>query len=381
MMRSHKTAPDAARPAPPNPEASGRIQIRELTAADEEAYRKFVADHEQSLVYATLPFRDFLRDAAGGEPRYLVAWSGGEVRGVLPCFQRSDAALGEVWNSLPWFGSHGGCLVAGDDALWTRDALLGALLRATARPEVLSTTLILSPDDEPNRAAYERQLVPATTDHRIGQWTALPPPGEELAQRIELRLQQKTRNLVRKALKQGFQETCTDDDWAWRFLHQVHHESMCAMGARPKPWQHFASLRRHLPPTWRRLSVALLGDEPVAALLLLRFKHTVEYITPVVRKEYRTLQPLSYLIFHGMRDAVENGHRQWNWGGTWATQRSLYHFKSGFGAVDRPYTYLVLANRESRVRLRAARTRIGEAFPFYYVYPFAEIDQEQAHEA
>jgi hypothetical protein len=369
------TAHDAGRPPLVATEAARQIQVRELLAADEGAYTQFVAGHGESLVYATLPFRDFLREAAGGEPRYLVAWSGGEVRGVLPCFQRRHAALGEVWNSLPWYGSHGGCLVADKEADPTRDVLLDAFLREAGRPEVLSATVILSPDDEPRRPVYERRLAPATTDHRIGQWTRLPPEGPDLARRLEAVFQQKTRNLVRKALKQSFREACTDDEWAWRFLHEVHHENMSAIGAKPKPWEHFASLKRHIPPAWRRLSVALLGDQPVAALLLLLFRHTVEYITPVVRREYRAHQPLSFLIFHGMREAVERGYHHWNWGGTWATQHSLYHFKAGFGAVERPYTYLVVATAESRARLRAARKQIGDAFSYYYVYPFAQLDE------
>ena len=110
------TAHDAGRPPLVPTEGARQLQVRELRAADEEAYTQFVAGHTESLVYATLAFRDFLRETAGGEPRYLVAWSGGEVRGVLPCFQRRHAALGEVWNSLPWYGSHGGCLVADQEA-------------------------------------------------------------------------------------------------------------------------------------------------------------------------------------------------------------------------------------------------------------------------
>jgi len=375
------TAPEGGQRVPHATRGTPRIEVRELSAASEAAYTQLVEEHEEGLLYATLPFRNFLREAVGGEPRYFVAQDGDVVRGVLPCFQRSDPALGEVWNSLPWYGSHGGCLVAGEDADPTRDALLQALLGATTRPEVLSTTLVLSPHDEDQRPAYERRLHCATTDHRIGQWTPLPPPGPELLTRLERLFRQKTRNLVRKALKQGFHEALTDEEWAWRFLHKVHDENMQAIGAKPKPWEHFASLRRHIPPPWRRLSVALFGGQPVAALLLLQFRHTIEYITPVVCKEYRASQPLSFLIFHAMQDAVGRGFRQWNWGGTWRTQHTLYRFKAGFGAIDRPYSYLVVASEESRRRLRAVRRQIGDAFPYYYVYPFAELDGGIVREA
>ena len=115
--------------------------------------------------------------------------------------------------------------------------------------------------------------------------------------------------------------------------------------------------------------------------MLLQFRHTIEYITPVVCKEYRASQPLSFLIFHAMQDAVGRGFRQWNWGGTWRTQHTLYRFKAGFGAIDRPYSYLVVASEESHRRLRAVRRQIGDAFPYYYVYPFAELDGGIVREA
>jgi hypothetical protein len=365
---------DAERRAPS--EAGLRVEVRELTLEDEGAYTRFVASREESLIYLTLPFRDFLRAAAGGDARYFVAWREGQVCGVLPSFVRRSPELGEVWNSLPWYGSHGGCLVSEPGAAATRDALLEALLAATSRREVLSTTVILSPSDEASRAAYVRRLAPAATDSRMGQWTALPEPGAETPVRLEAVFRQKTRNLVRKALRQEFREVCTDEEWAWRFLHEVHRENMQAIGGKPKPWEHFEALRRHIPESSRRLSLAVWGGEPIAGLLLLFFGQTVEYLAPVVRSEHRARQPLSFLIFQGMLDAANRGRRAWNWGGTWITQHSLHHFKQGFGAVDRPYSYLVLARPESRARLRLARERLSDAFPYYYVYPFAQLDEE-----
>src|SRR5690606_31998506 len=168
-----------------------------------------------------------------------------------------------------------------------RSALLEAFRGAVADPGLLSATVVLSPAEEGHRPAYESVLRPVALDGRIGQITALPvEDGAPLDERLERMLAQKTRNLVRKARRQGFREVVTDDEWSWRFLHEVHAENMAAIGGLPKPLSHFEALRRYLPANMRRLSVAMLGEEPVAALLLILFNRTVEYITPVVRVQH-----------------------------------------------------------------------------------------------
>lgn len=55
-------------------------------------------------------------------------------------------------------------------------------------------------------------------------------------------------------------------------------------------------------------SIASLDGRPVAALLLLYFNRTVEYFAPVIEHEYRSRQPLSFLIWQGMLDAVHRGY-------------------------------------------------------------------------
>ena len=166
--------------------------------------------------------------------------------------------------------------------------------------------------------------------------------------------------MVRKALQQGFALHITDADWAWRFLYETHVENLQALGGQAKPWSHFIALRTHIPAHWRRVFVATLADQPVAALLLLYFNQTVEYITPVIRHAYRSQQPLSFLIWHAMLWASREGYRWWKaGGGTWLAQPSLYHFKAGWGAIDLPYTYLINVSEQvvSRYRRTSVRCR------------------------
>ena len=345
------------------------IQVVDLTQGLEPAYAALVSRDPRSMIYATLEFRTFLQQVVPGVPRYLVACAGGEVLGALPTFTAHDAQWGDVTNSLPWYGSYGGCIVRPDCGAEVRSALLRAFSEHASSASTAFSTVILSPHEQPMVAEYLDALRPQSTDKRIGQITTLPAPGPEIELRLQQLLRQKTRNLVRKALKQGFELSVSDDEHAWQFLHATHTENIAALGGRPKPWEHFAAVRSAIPADWRRLYVATLNGKPVAALLTLRFNRTIEYLTPVVLQEFRSLQPLSFAIWHAMLDAVRDGFRWWNWGGTWLSQHSLHHFKAGWGAMDLPYTYLTTARSEALAAFRRDREGLMRAFPYYFVFP------------
>ena len=353
------------------------IAVTEMAATRADAYREFVSSAAPSSWYASLEFQRFLARIVRGRARYLLATDADEqIIGAMPVFSTHEPRLGTVFNSLPWYGSHGGCIVLPGDprAAAIRSAVLRKLCALFQAEEGISANLVLPITEQPLLGDYLAASGASVGDYRICQMTALPAPGDELEQRLGCCIKQKTRNLVRKSLRQGFLEWTGDDEWAWRFLHEVHVENMRAVGGQPKPRTHFDALRESLPPDRVRLSVAMLEDNPVAAMLLVLWGDTVEYLTPVIRVEHRSKQPLSFLIWLAMLKLVDRGYRRWNWGGTWIGQKSLHHFKAGWGATDHPYNYVLLARNDSAERLRPHRGTLSAMFPYYYVYPFAKLD-------
>jgi hypothetical protein len=254
-----------------------------------------------------------------------------------------------------------------------RGALVDGYKRELSGARLLSATMVLTPAETTRLDDYRRRLTPRCLDERVGQTTELPVVAGDRESALLAMVRQKTRNLVRKALKQDFREVVTSEEWAWRFLHEVHAENMHAVGGRPKPWSHIEAIREGFPPSWQRLSIALSGGVPIAALLLLRFNRTVEYLVPVTRRAYRSQQPLSFLIWRGMLDSAAEGYEQWNWGGTWVEQKSLHHFKAGWGACSKPYSYLVCASDEGFSVLRNEIASLCAEAPYYYLYPFREL--------
>jgi Acetyltransferase (GNAT) domain len=350
------------------------IEVVELTASLEQAYAAFLQENERTLLYGTVEFRTFLQQILNATPRYLLAMEDARIVGALPSFIATNTEGRCVLNSLPWYGSHGGCILSPMRDVGARTALLRAYLDLVRAPRVAFASLILPPDESPHLDDYVTLLKPDATDGRIGQITELPLDGPDLETRLDAVLAQKTRNLARKARKQGFTFDVGDDEAGWQFLYDTHLENMAQIGGQAKPWTHFAALRETIPASWRHLTIARLDGEPVAAMLLLRFNRTVEYITPTIRHAFRSLQPLSFLIWHAMLEAVRDGFRWWNWGGTWATQHSLHHFKAGWGAKDHPYHYLIHAAPDAIHALRQNRESVAAAFPYFFVYPYHLLD-------
>ncbi|MFH1021904.1 MAG: GNAT family N-acetyltransferase [Planctomycetota bacterium] len=348
------------------------ISIEILSPDRFEEYGRFLLSAPRHLIYASLPYMSFLSRVVPGQARYYLATQGNAIVGAMPAFEMVHPRLGYVSNSLPWYGSHGGILAFQEPVV---AALADAFLRHIRSQNLLSATIIGSLfDDENNAALLKRHLDVFTTDSRIGQLTSLPEAGEDIGDRLlQDVFTQKTRNLVRKSFAQGFEMSRADDDASWNFLFQTHRENLTTIGGRYKPQEHFLAIRETFPPDMRTLWIASHQGRPVAALLLLLYNRTVEYFTPAVSHEYRSRQPLSFLIHHAMIDAVKNGFQRWNWGGTWLNQKSLYHFKKGLGARDYPYRYYIITNPAGLSRMKENKNLLLDAFPNYYLFPLNQL--------
>ena len=346
------------------------IKVREYKKSDAAAYDQCLVSAPQNLIYPTRPFLAFLQDATDSELHCLLAEEDGHVLGVFPYLMRRDERFGAVYNSLPWYGSYGGCSLSEEAGPEVRKVLADAwsdMLQNSS--SLLTGTTILSPFEDRYSELYTVSQNDAV-DHRIGQITALPTLCSDIDNRLITIFNSKTRNIVRKSLKQSFSLVATDDQWAWDFLCKTHHENMAAIGGRAKPQRHFEVLQRHIPEGWRELLIAKIDGKPAAAMLLMFYNKTIEYITPVIKHAYRSLQPLSFLIWHGMLRGIERGYLWWNWGGTWHTQKSLHHFKAGWGALEMPYRYLVTVGNGSAERLRKDIKSMQTAFPYFYLFPY-----------
>lgn len=303
---------------------------------------------------------------------FLGVKKGKKVLALIPLFLQ-DGPAGRVANSLPYYGSYGGCLADPELSVDERRQVKGSLLSGLvewARAETIRALIIINHPFEEDADLYRSTLNPELQEHRIGQVLRLPTgPAEEALEEL-LKMHKKGRNMVRKGLRSTrVREENTPA--ALDFLYTTHRENLEAIGGRWKERRLFQLVfERLLPREQYMLHVGYVDDKPAAALLTLRFGGVVEYFTPVIQEPYRSTQALSAVILHAMLEAAVSGYRWWNWGGTWETQKSLYRFKAKWGGEDRPYLYHIKLFCDSADLSALGMKGLLEAYPFFYTIPF-----------
>ena len=339
-----------------------------LDKRDDRAVEVFLERVGNPLIHYSPAYRDFLLLALpGSEALCLAVRDDGDIVGLLPGLVRRDPALGSIYNSLPFFGSHGGMLVSPHcaDPDGVARALLDAVLAWTEG--FASVTLIENPFAPMDQGPLVARGFSAVDD-RIGQFTALPTGAEDVEAALFKKFHQKTRNAVRKGARLSLAVEQRVDREAMEWLQRIHHQSISAMGGVGKPMAIFDALTDTLGlGECVRLYVGSHDGAPVCGVLVLLYGKTVEYFTPVVEEAYKDQQALSELIYRVMAELTREGYAIWNWGGTWRSQDGVYRFKNRWGAEDKVYRYFSRAEATFVSRGAAA---VAQAFPFFYLFKY-----------
>ena len=352
------------------------IEIKILTSGLEQDYEQLLQESTVSKFNHSLRYRSFLKEILStSEDRYLCAFEEGQLLAVLPVFIK-QGPLGAVVNSLPFYGSHGGIVGVPNLDRRVSKVLLDALNDVCLEVDALTCTVIESPweTDKECYASYAADLF----DERIGQITCLPDCDVEsnVEERLMPLYHQKTRNMVRKGLKGGFEVGHDDSSSTLNELHSIHDDNIRGLGGVAKPMSVFQAMQR----TFKynddyRIYTARKDGQIVSALLLFYFKNTVEYYTPATLESYRRQQPSSLLIFRAMRDAVvERAAKYWNWGGTWLSQGGVYQFKSRWGTSDFPYRYHIKKYASLEILQNITKEGSLRDYPGFYVFPFSKLN-------
>lgn len=319
---------------------------------------------ESTLIFNTTKYLNVLEAFLEDEPKIAMIKQDDKLLAAIP-FMEKDGALGRVINSLPFYGSNGGVVGVNPEQ---KKALLTAFeTHVKTQSEIAAATLITDPLVDPEGYHLSADF----KDERIGQFTRLDDlDHENLDEAVMALFHSKTRNMVRKGLKSEI--SVVKDNGQKSFLIDTHQDNMHAIGGIAKPKAFFDHLFGTLTEDDDyQIHIALMDGKPVAGLLTLLHKPTVEYYTPVVVADYRTYQPLSVIIFEAMKACVKQGYNCWNWGGTWASQESVYRFKNRWGATDKPYYYYSYLNNKEI--LNASPETLLSEYPYYFVLPFSEL--------
>lgn len=341
------------------------MNITEVKGAGSDEFRQYILRNPCTLVYAEPRFFGLVAEHLEARCSWLVARQRGEIVGLLP-FLEKDGPLGPAFNSLAYYGSNGGVIQKNQDTD-AKSALIDAFYNMAADVKAASATIISNPL-EGDSDFYDAHAAHDFRDERIGQITHLPSSDEDLIARFE---DPRPRN-IRRAIKEGV-TVARGATEALEFLFHTHAANMAAIGGLAKKRSFFDSIPAKMHADDWAVFTASLEGKPVAALLLLYFNRTVEYFTPVIIESHRNTQALALIIYEAMRDAVQRGFANWNWGGTWLSQGGVYDFKKRWGTSEYRYFYYT---RVMNPDLKTCKPEyLLEHYPGFYLIPFDRLPE------
>lgn len=339
-----------------------------LQPHDEAEYHHFLENCSVSTFYHTWAYKKFLESILErSKSMYFIFKKEDRIMGCLPSFQK-DTSLGACLNALPFYGSYGAPVVREDvtfeEKIFIKETLINAYLEY-AGENCVSYNLIDNPFDENLHDVFPL-FKKKITDYRISQMSQLPTNGDISFDNLTASFHHKTRNLVRKSLKIGFQLHESNNIIP---LYELHKNNMQHIQGKEKPLHVLKNLLKNYEHKKDYDIYYAFKDGIVSAcLLVFYYRQTVEYFTPAIHPLYRHEQPLLFLIYHAMQKAIQNNYSLWNWGGTWSSQEGVYHFKKRFGVIEKKYYYY----HDQKFEPHILQSELLENFPFYYVKNFTE---------
>lgn len=297
-------------------------------------------------------------DVCQAHLQFVVARAAnGAALAALP-FVSKHADHGIVINSLPFYGTYS-AIVGGFDY---ESPLKNRLLQYAQEIHALSLTIVN--DWRAQHFSNCQDCTFITT--RSNQYLDLMDfrEGDALSM-----YHSKTRNLVRKAMKSAIKVRISTENSDIDSLARLHRDNMQSVKGIAKPQLLFDALKsRTYDLSPRKLYIASIDDQEIAYLLNFYCGDTVEYYMPAIDKAYRSFQPLSLLIHEAIEDAVADGFRYWNFGGTWPTQDSLRHFKSRWGSKEIEYCYFTYVFDQSVHNISI--DTLQKSYAYFFVRPF-----------
>jgi hypothetical protein len=340
-----------------------RVELIENFTKDFELeYENFIFKHDNSMMYHSVKYFNFLKGLIGARPLCIVSREDGRIVGVLPIMY-VDGNLGKVYNSLPYYGSNGSVL---SDSKATTMLLLKFYNQLSNSPNVASSTIISNPFDNTD---WSDEIEFNHKDYRIGQFTDIAFH-ENHREQLMKKIHYKTRNVIRKALKYNVKVIV--DNSQLKLLYKLHKENMKSIGGLAKDVKIIDQIKKnYLENKDYKVFIAEYENKVVAGLLVFYFKNTVEYYMPVINSEFRNLQALSLLIFEAMSQASILGYKTWNWGGTWESQKGVYSFKKRWGTKNEKYFYLTKVNNTDLYNLD--ENTLSREYQNFFVLPFKNL--------
>jgi FemAB-related protein (PEP-CTERM system-associated) len=304
-----------------------RSQIRELNSSDISQWDEFVLRHPFGTPFHLTAWKRTLEQTFGYHAIYLLAVENAEIRGVLPLFLVKNPIIGKALISTP-FAVYGGILANSE----------ADVLKLHQRGVSLARELGV--DYLELRNAHREQCATTPNVDRYVSFTQPLVPDENA---LLESLPKKTRNMVRKSLKQKFEMRYRSKNL--KYFENLYAKSMRRLGTPCFPSKYFANLVRNFGDIID-IRECWLDGKPVAASMNFMFKDDMHIYYAAADAQYNHLSPNTYMYFDHLRWAGANGLKTFDFGRC-KRNTGVFEFKRHWNTTMRELPYeVVLINRK-----------------------------------
>ena len=303
--------------------ACGLLRDAELREWDD-----FVQAHPRSSPFHLIAWKRTIEEAFRYRPYYLVARDADRICAILPLFLVRNPLLGKALISSP-FAVYGGILA---DSAGARDALYGYV---KGLGEELGVDYIEL------RNAWPEQCGGTSNVSRYVTFVQELAPHE--AKLLES-LPKKTRNMVRKSLKQPFRMEYNVRD-AGR-LDTVHSRNMRRLGTPNFPRKYFARVLANFGEM-ADVREVWLDDQVMAVSLNFYYHGEMHTYHAAADSRFNALGPNTFMYFDHLRWAGQHGYRTFDFGRS-KRDTGTFEFKKHWNTQMRelPYEIILVRRRE-----------------------------------
>ena len=347
-MTSLETNPIAVQnePAP----AATACEVRAFTEAESAAWDEFVLQHPHATPFHLLAWKRTIEESFGYEPRYLFASDSTGIRGVLPLFFIKNPVVGRVLISAP-FAVYAGILADSPEAL---RALHKAAVKLGHELNVDYIEL---------RNSRREQCVNEPNVDRYVTFSQEIVEGEE---KLLECIPKKTRNLVRKSLKQPFEMLYSVSDL--RNFEDLYARNMRRLGTPCFPSHYFQALVRNFGNLVDVREVRLNG-QPMAASMNFLFRGEMHIYYAAADTRYNALGPNTFMYFDHLRWAGKAGLRTFDFGRC-KRNTGVFEFKRHWNTTMRELPYeIILVRRKELPNFTPTNSRFHLAIRLWSLIP------------
>lgn len=294
------------------------INYRELVAADQERWEKFIGSQANASPYHKLAWGDAIQQAYGHSTLNLLAEANGNIEAVLPLVKLRVPFGKGLLCSLPY------CDVGGVISTNT-EAARGLVEKAREMANSLKLPLEIRSRD-PEGTAIESTT---DSDAKVSMLLAMPDNSEMLANSFKSKL----RSQIRKSEKNGLTFRAGNDPDTIAAFYHVFVQRMHELGS-PTHSKRWFECICHLFGSEATIGIVEYEKEPIGAGITLRSNRSVAIPWAATVSRYNRLSPNMLLYWNLLRLSCDEGAEVFDFGRS-TFGEGTFKFKAQWGA--QPY--------------------------------------------